>query len=299
MRFKLIFFLVFVFYSCEPSLREQTAASIRTELLNANSDKVLVVAHRGDWRNAPENSLQAIQNCIEMGVDVVEVDVRMTKDSVLILMHDKTVDRTTTGKGSVSDLTYQQIQSLYLRNGANHPTHHKVPRLDQAMSLAKGKIMVNLDKCYTYFDLAFKVLEETETTDHVIMKGKVPVHQVEQEFGTYLDKVFFMPVLDITKSDASNIIQDYEAMLNPIAYELIFDHLQTPVVSNLSSIRQSESRIWVNSLWESLNAGYEDDMALLNPDSIYGWYIKNNINIIQTDRPELLLSYLRANGLHD
>ncbi len=108
-----------------------------------------------------------------------------------------------------------------------------------------------------------------------------------------------MPVLDITKSDASNIIQDYEAMLNPIAYELIFGHLQTPVVSNLSSIRQSESRIWVNSLWESLNAGYEDDMALLNPDSIYGWYIKNNINIIQTDRPELLLSYLRANALHD
>ncbi len=185
MRFRLIFFLVFVFYSCELSLREQTAASIRTELLNANSDKVLVVAHRGDWRNAPENSLQAIQNCIEMGVDVVEVDVRMTKDSVLILMHDKTVDRTTTGKGSVSDLTYQQIQSLYLRNGANHPTHHKVPSLDQAMSLAKGKIMVNLDKCYTYFDLAFKVLEETETTDHVIMKGKVPVRQVEQEFGTY------------------------------------------------------------------------------------------------------------------
>jgi len=72
-------------------------------LLQPSKTYVMVVAHRGDWRKFPENSIPAIQSCIAMGVDMVEIDLAMTKDSVLILMHDKTLDRTTTGKGKVSD----------------------------------------------------------------------------------------------------------------------------------------------------------------------------------------------------
>ena len=59
----------------------------------------MVVSHRGDWRNAPENSIQAFRNCIDMGVDMVELDLKKTKDGVLVLMHDKKIDRTMNGKG--------------------------------------------------------------------------------------------------------------------------------------------------------------------------------------------------------
>ena len=76
----------------------------------------LVVAHRGDWKNAPENSIQAIQNCILMGVDMVEIDVRKTKDGHLILMHDGTIDRTTTGTGKVSSMTLEVLKSLLLKD---------------------------------------------------------------------------------------------------------------------------------------------------------------------------------------
>ena len=62
-------------------------------------ENVMVVSHRGDWRNAPENSIQAFQNCIDMGVDMVELDLKKTKDGVLVLMHDKKIDRTMNGKG--------------------------------------------------------------------------------------------------------------------------------------------------------------------------------------------------------
>lgn len=62
-------------------------------------DKVMVVSHRGDWRHAPENSLWSIKCAADAGADVVEIDVSLTKDSILVLMHDKTIDRTTTGKG--------------------------------------------------------------------------------------------------------------------------------------------------------------------------------------------------------
>ncbi len=279
--------------------RPKDLHGIRTALLRPNSDQVMIVAHRGDWRHAPENSLQAIQNCIDMGLDMVEIDVRMTKDSVLVLMHDETIDRTTTGKGLLSVWTLDSLKALYLRNGANHPTHHKIPTLEEAMLLAKDRIMINLDKCYAYFDKAHEILERTGTINHVVMKGKVPVAQVEKEFGKYLDKVLFMPIVDLDQPNAEEIIEDYQRTLQPVAYELIFREENSPLLDRFPSLRQQGSRVWVNSLWESLNAGYEDDQAVMNPDSIYGWYVQKGVNMIQTDRPRLLSSYLRQQGLYD
>lgn len=63
--------------------------TIRQHLFASEDGTTLVVAHRGDWRNACENSLEAIENAIRMGVDIVEVDLQRTKDGALILMHDK------------------------------------------------------------------------------------------------------------------------------------------------------------------------------------------------------------------
>lgn len=78
---------------------------ILSELSAPAKQSVLVVSHRGDWRNAPENSLQAFQNCIDMGVDMVELDLKKTKDGELILMHDNTLNRTTNGTGKPEDYT--------------------------------------------------------------------------------------------------------------------------------------------------------------------------------------------------
>lgn len=65
---------------------QDKALAIRNNLLQEGNNSVLVVAHRADWRNAPENSVQAIRNCIEMGVDMVEIDLKKTKDGHLIFM---------------------------------------------------------------------------------------------------------------------------------------------------------------------------------------------------------------------
>ena len=95
-------FLLFIYVSTVwmgYAFAQQTVDHILKEFNEVANKSVLVVSHRADWRNAPENSLQAIQNCIDMGVDMVEIDLKKTKDGHLILMHDKTIDRTTTGKG--------------------------------------------------------------------------------------------------------------------------------------------------------------------------------------------------------
>ncbi len=279
--------------------RRNSIVELQDKLEQSYGKDVMVIAHRGDWRNAPENSIQAIENCIKMGVDMVEIDIRMTKDSQLVVIHDKTLDRTTTGKGKVSDWTLDSLKTLYLKNGANHATHHRIPTLEEAMLAGKDKILINLDKCYGYFDKAYEILQKTGTINQVVMKGKVPAEQAQKEFGEYLNKVYFMPIVDLGEPHAQQTIEQYLNTLQPIAIEFVFEDEKSPVLNEFNNIRKRGSRIWVNSLWESLNAGYEDDMALENEDKVYGWLIERGVNMIQTDRPKLLLTYLRKHGLHE
>lgn len=274
--------------------KHKTPVSVHS-VLTEDPDQVLVIAHRGDWRHAPENSLQALQNCITMGVDMVEIDVRLTKDSIPILMHDSTLNRTTTGKGNVSDWTLQELKTLYLKNGANHATHHRIPTLEEALHVAKDQILLNLDKCYAYFDVIYPILKKTNTTDQVLMKGTVSLKEVLSDFGPYLNEVNFMPVIHLKEENAP---QKLAAYLNdaspPPAIEFVFSDLESPIIQQFKAIHNAGTRVWVNSLWESLNAGYEDDIAVQYTDSIYGWYLKNHVSMIQTDRPRLLLEYIHS-----
>lgn len=267
------------------------------DLHDPSQINVMVAAHRGDWRNAPENSLQAIQNCIDMGLDMVELDVRLTKDGIPVLMHDETIDRTTTGNGFVKDKTLAELNLLSLRNGANRPTIHRIPTLEEALLTARGKILINLDKCYGIFNSIYPILEKTGTTHQILMKGKVTPQQLKSDFGPWLDKILFMPIVDLEHPDASTIIKQFQKEMKPVAFELIFKNKNNPLIKTFSEIRQSGTHVWVNTLWESLNGGYEDDRAVQDPEGIYGWLIDHDVTIIQTDRPHLLLNHLKTQQL--
>jgi len=94
----------------------------------------------------PENSLAAIQHAIDSGIDIIEIDVRQTKDGELILMHDGTVERTADGEGRVDSYTFEKIRALMLMREDDEDTLiHRVPTLIEALELAKGKIMVDID----------------------------------------------------------------------------------------------------------------------------------------------------------
>ncbi|WP_430809952.1 MULTISPECIES: glycerophosphodiester phosphodiesterase family protein [unclassified Carboxylicivirga] len=272
---------------------------ILSDLYNPTDLCVLVVAHRGDWRNAPENSIQAIKNCIEMGVDIVEIDVRMTKDSVLVLMHDNTIDRTTTGTGKISDMTLTELKSVQLLNGCDRATKHRIPTLEEAMQVAKGNIMVNLDKCSNYMDKAFEVIDKTHTIEQVIFKGSKSIDQVKEKYGSILEEIIYMPVIKESTSHLRGFVDDFIFELGPVAFEVIYKSDDSPMFDVIQTIKKQECRIWVNTLWESLCGEHTDDLAVDDPDAAWGWVIDNGANIIQTDRPELLLKYLRKKGLHD
>lgn len=279
---------------------QDRALAIRNKLFDKNLNTVIVASHRGDWRNAPENSLQAIDNAINMGVDIVELDVQRTKDGQFILMHDPTLDRTTTGKGAISDWLLSDIKKLKLKNGCAIRTIESVPTLEEALLHAKGKIMVNLDKADRYFDDVYALMKKTGTTKQVIMKGNKSADEVKKEFGDYLNDVIYMPIVNLDKSDAKMEIETFIKDMQPVAFELLYVKDTNPVPAELNTSLKGKALIWYNTLWDTMAGGHDDDMSLEDPDKGYGYLIDNlGARIIQTDRPAYLIDYLRKRGLHD
>ena len=281
-----------------PLTAEDRVDMLLRHLRNPKSKRVLVVAHRGDWRNAPENSLQAFQNCIDMGVDMIELDIHMSKDSVLFLMHDNTVDRTTNGHGKVSDLTSSELKKLRLKAGHGITTNHSIPTFEEALLLCKGKILINVDKGYDYFKEAYKIMEKTGTTKQVVIKSGKPIKKVLEENGEVVNRVIYMPVLGLESSKAEAEINDI-AQVKPVAVECCFGKVDDTVLHNLNLIRKSGSKVWINSLWPSLNGGHDDDRAVEanEPDEAWGWILEQGALLIQTDRPAQLIRYPKKHKL--
>ena len=280
---------------------ENRAEGLRERLLGGDTTAVFVVAHRGDWRYAPENSIAAIEHSIAVGVDVVELDLQLTRDSVLIIMHDATLDRTTTGKGKVADWTLDSIRTLKLKNGCGIRTKHAVPTLEEALLAAKGRVLVNLDKADRYFDLVVPVLERTGTTRQIVMKGSKPAEEVLALYGKYLDEVIYMPVVNLDSENAAEMMQAYISDLKPAAYELLYAQAEdTDMPLRMRDTLRGRALIWYNTLWDTLCGGHDDDLSLEDPDAAFGYLIDTlGARIIQTDRAEHLLSYLRQRGLHE
>ncbi|NOZ22797.1 MAG: glycerophosphodiester phosphodiesterase [Planctomycetes bacterium] len=100
---------------------------------------IQVIGHRGAAGLEPENTLRSYRKALEIGVDYVETDVYLTQDKHLIVMHDRTVDRTTNGTGSVEEMTFDEIRELDAGEG------EQVPTLREVLELIKGKAKIHIE----------------------------------------------------------------------------------------------------------------------------------------------------------
>lgn len=296
---KTLSFLFLLVLSTGLLFAQERVNTLTQELRNPDSQKVLVVSHRGDWRNASENSLQAFRNCLNMNVDMIEIDLKQTKDGHLVLMHDETIDRTTNGKGRPSDYTLEELRQFRLINGLGRVTDHVIPTLEEVLNLCKGKILINIDKGYDFFKEVYELTERTGTTGQVVIKSSYPLSKVRQENGDVLDKVIYMPIIQLDNPDAERILDEY-LTISPVAIECCFENYTSNVQRLLQKIKSSGVKIWINSLWASLNAGHDDDRAVEKGEveESWGWIISQGATLIQTDRPAAMISYLKKKGLH-
>ena len=139
--------------------------------------KPIISGHRGGTEKGfPENSIEAFENTLKYTPAFYEIDPRLTKDSVMILMHDATLDRTTTGKGKVSDYTYDELKQLYLKDIDGNITSYRIPTLAEAIEWARGKTILNLDKKDVPMEMTAAIIKDLQATSFVM----VTVHNAEQ-----------------------------------------------------------------------------------------------------------------------
>lgn len=295
----LLFTLIIV--SCKPQNDNQLRTDkIISEINNPNSKNVLVVVHRGDWRNHPENSLAAIQSAIDMKADVVEVDLKLTKDSILVLCHDQTIDRTTNGTGKVGDFTLDSLKSFKLKFADGTISDQTIPTLEEALLVAKDQIVVNLDHAYWLYDQALAVTEKLGVTNQILMKGASSKSVVEEKLAQYENNFMYMPIVNICTEPGKELFDSYISDENqPVAYEVCWPKMDDSVKQSMAQIIEKGSKLWVNTLWPSLNGGLCDEAAKDNPELIYGQIVELGATMVQTDRPALLIEYLRTQGLHE
>ncbi|HLK19255.1 MAG TPA: glycerophosphodiester phosphodiesterase family protein [Bryobacteraceae bacterium] len=225
--------------------------------------QIAVISHRGEHLKHPENTLPAFQAAIDAGADYFELDVRTTSDGHLILMHDRTVDRTSGGKGAVREMTFEQIRAL------------NVPTLDEALNLAHGHIGVYVDcKDIAPADLV-TALEKAGMLDKVVIYGGA-------EFLKNVQAI--QPTLKVMPE--ANNAASLEKLLTALKLRVVaFDaHDFTDEVIRIA--KHANLEIFVDRLGPADNAAHWQDA------------IDRGATGIQTDHPAELVEYLRAHQLH-
>jgi glycerophosphoryl diester phosphodiesterase len=261
---------------------QRNVKDIKKDFLNPKSNTVLVASHRAAHNQFPENSIPAIKEAIRLGVDILEIDVKVTSDGVPVIMHDGTVNRTTTGKGKLEEMTFAQLNQLFLVEKGN-ATPHKVPTLEEALLVAKGHMLVDLDLKTDKMDKVLEVIRKTKTEDIVIFFDS------DYETLKYVDarnKNYMMMPRAHSLAEADSAI----ALFQPEIVHIDFSFYTPEVVE---TIKKYSSRVWINALGPvdaALRAGKTDDAL--------GQLLKHGANVVQTDEPELLLKLLKERKIH-
>lgn len=266
--------------SCEKKVLE--ADQKYTIALNSTEDlKVLlkeekyplISAHRGgDGEGFPENCIETFERAVTFGPSIIETDIAMTKDSVLILMHDDALDRTSTGVGFVKDYTYEEIQLFYLKDYKKNVTAYKIPTLDEALQWGKNKVIYTLDvKRGVPYD---RVIES-------IRKNKSEAYTIVITYNADQARVFHKLASDIWLSVSANSKND---ILRLKKYKVDTDKVVAFVGVTEPSVQTIDFMTTCNIPMILGTLGNLDKSAEVKGDGLYYTFFEKGIGILSADR---------------
>ncbi|WP_406871493.1 glycerophosphodiester phosphodiesterase family protein [Aminobacter sp. P9b] len=298
----------------------------RYENANRWRDHVMVVAHRGGGLEAgktryPENSIASIRGVIALGAEMVEIDIRRSKDGELIVMHDSWLDRTTNCKGEVIARTLDELRHCRLVvEGTGAVTAESVPTLREMLEATKGKILVNLDNKLETADLADMVAlaRAMGMEEQVVVKANLwsaeRVTSVKQTMSQVGSGFQFMPIIADDAVRDAGFIESAGRAFSARAVEMITWRGEAeemtasggPLFSakvKAAAIRDNW-HIWVdthaivNKPGGFLSGGRGDELAVAAgfPNEVFGFWAERGATMIQTDEPRAAIEWLSANG---
>ena len=245
------------------------------EFYSWSADRIpLVSAHRGGpYPGYPENAIATFDHIAEKTPAVIECDIAMSKDSVLVMMHDNTLDRTTTGTGNVWDHTWAELQELRLKDPEGTITEYSIPTLKETLEWGRGKALFTLDvKRGVPFEKVVKMVQETNTGLYaaIITYNANAAKEVYQ-----LDSTLMISV-GIGNQEAYDA---HRALGIPDENMIAFVGVSEPDEAHYEFLHQKGITCILGVL------GNLDRKALAQGDSLYTGFVQRGVDILATDRP--------------
>ncbi len=133
--------------------------------------KPIVIAHRGASGSAPENTLSAFKKAIDIGANMIELDVRKTKDEELVIIHNSTLNKTSNGRGKVSSYKLNELKKFDMGSWFSYEFKgEKIPTLQEVFMLCKDKIFLDIEiKSYNIEEKVIKLIDEAKMKNKVII----------------------------------------------------------------------------------------------------------------------------------
>jgi len=307
----------------------------------------LVTAHRGYWKDVPENSIGAFHNAIKLGADVVEVDVRLTRDNKMVAFHDPCLDRLTTASGLINQHNWEDIKDLRLKDVSGKLTNYKIQSLEEAVVYLGDSIVISLDVKVKGVDYelvlaeAIKLFKKHKILSRMNIKGTMDplvLRAFLKENNTSLNEFIYTPVIfnnSKLENQFNGFLEIKAAGSDIFIMELGYKRSSSPILVDNLVQRALDEQIWVGSfsIWPEtdgvlfqdvntcetsilkynfINGITPKNVALLDPDMSglgafdkyffddgrgdWDWLIPNGTDFIITDRPALLMEYLKKIG---
>jgi len=151
-------------------LDPQTPAGLQELFKYTGEPLPLVSAHRGGAAAGfPENCIATFENTLRNAFAMLEIDPRYAKDGAIVVHHDPSLERTTTGKGPVAEFTLPELKQLRLKDAAGNVTQHQIPTLDEVLEWARGKTILVLDQKDVPVAARVKKIEEHKAEAYALL----------------------------------------------------------------------------------------------------------------------------------
>lgn len=312
-------------------VKKMKSYPLNNRFLNTfEKNKILIMSHRGTvCANIVDNTLESYEIALRQGADILEIDVCASIDGDLFVIHDGTERTLFRIDKLVTQMSSKEIKDLRYINKHGIQIDHPVNTIDDMLDLLKDRCIINLDRCWNYWDKVLPCIEKHDMADQILLKSppeKRYINFLKEQNQPYM----YMPMiwepgeLDYTRESGINMVavevigykEDAEVMKPEFLHglqeeglgtlisamtlgkpiykpEIIIEQLLDHVTEE--DIVNKRKKWFLNSMM--LAGGHDDDTSLLkDPNYGWGWLINNGFNMIMTDWTLDLHLYLNKCG---
>ncbi len=261
--------------------------------------RTLITAHRGvTGGNIPGNTLAAFDAALAQGADMIELDISNSVDGELFVFHPG-MEPVFLGMPDklLSDLPASEVRKLVFLNGDATPTQFSISTFDEALEHLKGRCYINVDKFWNNVDTITKSIRRHNMADQIVVKTS-PNEDVYRYMEECAQDINYMVIIREHDDQSQQLIK---RGMRYVGAEVLFETEQSEFASDeyIERMHKAGLLVWVNAIVYKyqavLAAGHNDDISVVGRmDEGWGWLMEKGYDIIQTDWPLMLKTYMNS-----